>query len=307
VKQVLVFGAVAIAVAAPWYARNWILSGNPFYSLKFGNFAVNPIHDRILQSYRASVGVQGWTIGNWASVLSPFLLFATFQVLAGIPGGFSRFRQQGYLLVTAILLVAVWIQSIGYTSGGVEMSTRVLSPALVVLSITGAGILERLTSRTRWRAAVMTAIIVCQLWTAAQGAIYPSDPFSLRSGLWLQSAFPRIGANVEFQVRDRLAGILPPGDRVLSDSAYLHAALAGAGIEVVPVWSPEVRFIFSSSPEESERRLRSLRIGSVVCYPQTKNMAFLTSASPFYASLPERWRPLAQVGDFMFVLVPGKP
>ena len=306
-KQVFVFGAVAMAAAAPWYVRTWILSGNPFYSLRFGSFAVNPIHDRILQFYSASVDVPGWTIGNWASVLLPFLLFATFQVLAGIPGGFSRFRQQGYLLVTALLLVAVWIQSIGYTSGGVEISTRVLSPALVVFSITGAGILERLTRRTRWRSAMTIAIIVCQLWTAAQGAIYPNDPFSLRAGLWLRSAFPRIGANAEFQIRDQLVRILPPGYRVLSDSAYLHAALVDTGIEVVPVWSPEVRFIFSSSPEESDRRLRSLRIGSVVCYPLTKNMAFLTSASPFYASLPERWRPLAQVGDFLFILVPAKP
>jgi hypothetical protein len=151
------------------------------------------------------------------------------------------------------------------------------------------------------------AIIVCQLWTAAQGAIYPNGPFSLRPGQWLQSAFPRVAVPAEFQIRDQLVRILPPGYRVLSDSAYLHAALVDTGIEVVPVWSPEVRFIFSSSPEESERQLRSLRIGSVVCYPLTMNMAYLTSASPFYASLPERWRGLAQVGDFLFILVPKTP
>src|ERR1035441_7952843 len=100
---------------------------------------------------------------------------AVFQVLAGIPGGFKRFRQHGYLIVIALLLVAVWIQSIGYTSGGAEGSTRVLSPALVVLSITGAGLLEPLTRRARWYTAIAMAIIVCQIWTAAQGAIYPND------------------------------------------------------------------------------------------------------------------------------------
>ena len=111
----------------------------------------------------------------------------------------------------------------------------------------------------------------------------------------------------EFQVRDQLLHILPPGYRVLSDSAYLHAALVDSGIEVVPVWSPEVRFLFSASPEESERRLRDLHIGSVVVYPLTMNMTYLTSASPFYAALPERWRALAQVGDFMFILAPKSP
>ena len=158
-KQVFVFGAVATAAAAPWYVRNWILSGNPFYSLRFGSFAVNPIHDRILHYYSASLGVQQWTVGNWASVLSVLLLFATFQVLAGIPGGFTRFRPHGYLIVIALLLVAVWIQSVGFTSGGAEGSMRVLSPALVVLSITAAGLLEPLTRRARWYTAVAVAII----------------------------------------------------------------------------------------------------------------------------------------------------
>jgi hypothetical protein len=306
-KQVFVFGAVATAAAAPWYARNWILTGNPFYSLRFGNFAVNPIHDRILHSYSASLGVQSWTSATWASVLFPLLFFATFQVLAGIPGGFTRFRRHGYLMVIALLLVAVWIQSIGYTSGGADRSTRVLTPALVLLSITGAGLLEPLTRRARWYTALGIAIIVCQIWTAAQGAVYPKDLLALRPGQWLESAFPHIAAPAEFQIRDQLVRILPPGYRVLSDSAYLHAALVEAGIEVVPVWSPEVGFIFSSSPEESERQLRALRIGSVVVYPQTMNMGYLTSASPFYAALPERWRALAQVGDFLFVLVPKTP
>jgi len=303
--QVFIFAAVAVATAGPWYARNWILAGNPFFSLRFGGFAVNPIHDRILHYYSASLGVSAWTSSTWANLAWVLIVFATLQVLAGIPGGFTRFRSHGYLMVIALLLVAVWIQSVGFTSGGAEASTRVLSPAMVVFSITGAGMLEPLARRARWRTAIVTAIIACQIWTAAQGAIYPNDPFSLRPGQWLQSAFPRIPPAAEFQIRDKLVKILPPGYRVLSDSAYLHAALAGTGIEVVPVWSPEVRFIFSSPPEIAERQLRSLRIGSVVCYPKTMNMAFLASASPFYASLPERWRPLAQVGDFMFILVPG--
>jgi hypothetical protein len=306
-KQAIVFGAVATAAAAPWYARNWILAGNPFYSLKFLSFAVNPIHDSIMRYYSASLGVQHWTGSNWASLFFLLLVFATFQFLAGIPGGFARFRSHGYLLVIALLLVGVWILSAGYTSGGVLASTRVLSPALVVLSITGAGVLEQLTRRAPWRTAIVVVIVAGQIWTAAQGAIYPKDPFTLPPGQWLANAFPRIDQPAEFQVRDQLVRLLPAGYRVLSDSAYLHAALVDTGIEVVPVWSPEVGFIFSSTPEESEKRLRALRIGSVVCYPLTMNMAYLTSVSPFYASLPERWRPLAQVGNFLFVLGPKYP
>jgi hypothetical protein len=306
-KQVVVFGAVATAAAAPWYVRNWILTGNPFYSLKFLGFAVNPVHDSIMRYYSASLGVTHWTGSNWASLLFLLLVFATFQLLAGIPGGFTHFRSHGYLLVIALLLIGVWILSAGYTSGGVLASTRVLSPALVVLSITAAGILEPLTYRAPWRMAIGIAIAAGLIWTAAQGAIYPKDPFSLPPGQWLANAFPHIDQPAEFQIRDQLVRLLPAGYRVLSDSAYLHAALAGTGIDVVPVWSPEVRFIFSTTPDEAERQLGALRIRSVVVYPLTMNMTYLSSVSPFYAALPERWRPLAQVGDFLFILGPKNP
>jgi 4-amino-4-deoxy-L-arabinose transferase-like glycosyltransferase len=303
-RQIFVFAAVATAAAAPWYVRNWVLAGNPFYSLRFGPFAVNPIHDGILQYYKTVVGVNQWTSDTCASLFWYLLLFAALQILAGIPGGFTGFRQRGYLIVIALLLAAVWIQSAGYTSAGIETSTRVLSPALVVLSITGAGLLEPLTRRARWQMAVLAAIILLQIWTVAQGSVYPYSPFDLRPGQWPQVAFRPVPKPTEFQISDQLAGILPAGSRVLSDNAYLHAALSGKGIEVVPVWSPEVRFIFSSSPEESERQLRSLRIETVAYYPRSLNTSYLASSSPFYASLPRRWRILARAPGLLDILHP---
>jgi len=305
-KQILVFAGVAAAAAAPWYVRNWSLAGNPFYSLRFGSFAVNPIHAGMLEFYKASLGVQQWTGSNWISVFLLLVSLAMFQFLAGIPGACKHFRRHGYLMVTALLLGVIWMVSIGYTSGGVEISTRVLSPALVVLSITGAGILEPWIERPRWRTAVWIALGACLFWTAAQGMFFPDNPLSMRPGQWAQNAFPGILKPLEFQIRDQLVQILPRG-RVLSDSAYLHAALLDSGIEVVPVWSPEVRFIFSSPPEESERRLASLGIASVVCYPQTLNMRYLAAASPLYATLPERWRVVAQAQDSLFILAPKYP
>jgi hypothetical protein len=306
-KQIYVFAAVAAAVAAPWYIRNWALAGNPLYSLRFGGFAVNPIHDAILHSYSASLGVQNWTASVWVSVFLLVFVLAIFQVLAGIPGGFQQFRERGYLIVIALVLAGVWVLSVGYTSGGAEISMRVLSPALVVLSITGAGALESLMRRARWRTVVPIAIGACQFWTAAQGMFFPNDPLSLRPDQWLSNAFPAVLEPAEFQLREQFKQLLPHGYRVLSDSAYLHAALTDAGIDVVPVWSPEVRFLFSAPPEESDRRLASLRIASVVCYPRTLNGTYLASASPFYAALPQRWRVLAQSRNAVFILVPKTP
>jgi hypothetical protein len=306
-KDVLIFGGVAVAAAGPWYLRNWILAGNPFYSLTFGNFAVNSIHTALLEFYTASLGVKNWAIANWVGLLLSLVPFAFIQVLAGIPGSLQHFKSRGYLAVIGLLLAAVWIQSIGFTSGGAEKSARVLSPLMVVLSITAAGLLESLARSAGRARAIVLAILLCQLWTAAEGAVYPRDLLALPPAEWLQNAFPRVGRNVEFEVADQLLKLLPPGRRVLSDSAYLHAALIDKGVEVVPVWSPEVRFLFSATPEESDRKLRDLKIGSVVCYPKTINMTYLASASPFYATLPERWRAQAQVGDFLYILVPRNP
>jgi hypothetical protein len=306
-KQVLVFAAVAAAAAGPWYARTWILAGNPLYSLRFGGFAVNPIHDALMQYYNASLGVERWPGSTWISLLWFFLAFATLPLLAGIPGACQRFRQHGYFMVSALLLCAVWMQSVGYTSAGVERSTRVLSPVIVVLSITGAGLLEPWTRRARWHMAILVAIVLCQVSTAAQGVLYPNNPFALPLSQWPQAALQSVPPPAEFQLRDQLAGVLPAGSRVLSDNAYLHAALLDKGIQVVPVWSPEVRFIFSLPPEESERRLRSLGIACVVYYPASLNTGYLVSASPFYASLPQRWRVLAQIPGVFSVLVAPQP
>ncbi len=304
-KQVAIFAAVAIAVAGPWYLRNLILTGNPFYSLHFLSFAVNPIHDGIMQHYKALLGIGQWTGATWYSIAWYLPLFAPIQCLAGIPSGFRHFRERGYLSVIAFLLAAVWIQSVAYTSGGIETSLRVLSPVMVVLSITAAGVLESWLSRVQWRTAMVIAILACHVWTAAQGVLYPDNPAALPLSQWPQHAFRAVPDHTEFQLRDQLVKALSPGSRVLSENAYLHAALVDQGIDVVPVWSPEVRFIFSAPPEESDRRLRELGIGWVAYYPTSMNTSYLVSASPFYASLAERWHVRAQIPRVVYFFVPG--
>jgi hypothetical protein len=151
---------------------------------------------------------------------------------------------------------------------------------------------------------VVAAIVVCQIWTAGHGVLYPENPLTVRLSMWPQNSFRQVPDAAEFQIRDRFVQLLPAGSRVLSDNAGLHAALIDKGIEVVPVWSPEVRFLFSVGPEEAEQKLRSLGIGSVAYYPQSLNTRYLTAASPFYAALPQRWKSYAQVPGLLVIFVP---
>jgi hypothetical protein len=300
-KQTLIFAAVTATVAGPWYLRNLVLSGNPFFSLRFGPFPVNPVHDGILQLYDSILGVQSWTSDNWADIIFFLLPLAPLQLLAGIPGAFRGLRERGYLCVIAALAVAVWVRSVGYTAAGAETSTRVLSPMLVALSITAAGVLERFRRSAVW---IALAVILCQGWTIAQGSVSPVKLSELSFEQWKQYAFKPLPTPPEFQIRGQLAEAAPRGTRMLSDGALMHAALIDKGIEIVPVWSPEVRFLFSSPAEESERRLRSLGIETVVYYPKSMNTRYLASASPFYASLPQRWRVVADVPDVFTILRP---
>src|SRR5262249_33519133 len=68
-KQILLFAAIAALAGGPWYARNWILTGNPFYTLSFANLPVNSVYNGILQSYRVVLGVQNWDMSDWTHVM----------------------------------------------------------------------------------------------------------------------------------------------------------------------------------------------------------------------------------------------
>jgi hypothetical protein len=64
------------------------------------------------------------------------------------------------------------------------------------------------------------------------------------------SALERSARNVlsAFVLHDEWTRSFSRGDRVLSDNASLHAAMYEDGIEVVPVWSPEVRLTGQTLP-----------------------------------------------------------
>jgi hypothetical protein len=304
-KHLVVFCSTAFAAAIPWYLRNWMLTGNPVYSLSVDGFPVNPIHAAIMQQYQSILGLSRWTSETWTSLIWLLLTYAAFQIFAGIPGGLVRFRERGYLLVMAVILSAVWVQSVGYTSGGPVISTRVLSPMVVVLSIAAAGLLAAQTARASRYPAILAAIVLVQLWTAAHAAFFPTPPGDVPNAQWTQRAFQPMSPPTEFQAADGFAAQIPHGTRVLTDSAYFHAALQAKGIDVVPVWSPEVRFIFTDTPDDAERRLRELKIESVAYYPSSINTLYLDKASPFYHALPHRWRPRAQVPGIIYLVGPA--
>jgi hypothetical protein len=85
-----------------------------------------------------------------------------------------------------------------------------------------------------------------------------------------------------------LPGYLQSGSRVLSENAYAHALLEPAGIDVVPIWSPEVAFVFDESapPLTVRERLRERGIGYVLFSPESPNARIFERYAFFTADLP---------------------
>jgi Dolichyl-phosphate-mannose-protein mannosyltransferase len=306
-RQVLVFAAMAAALGAPWYLRNLALTGNPFYPLRAFGLPVNPVLDGTLQYYNSIFGVAHWPAINWKLLAEYLAVLATVPILAGLPAAVRDLRRTGYWLVIVALLIAVWLQSVGYTSAGVAVSMRVLSPLMVVLAILAAPVLESLSRRINWPAAAVIAILALAGWTALQGAVYPAEILDLPVERWSQAAFGPAEVRPEFQIGDRLTRVLPPGTRVLSDNAFLHTAMEEQGTDVVPIWSPEVSFLFTAPAPEAERRLATLHIGCVAVYPRSVNTGYLVAVSPFIATLPAQSRPVLQAGDDIYFLAPIQP
>src|SRR4029453_2637265 len=131
----------AIAVAGPWYLRTWQLTGNPFYPLPVGLFdsvAMNPLYSATLEFLRERwihrPRVAEEMIGQALFVLS----IAPVPIPAGVCALVCRLRRDWLLAVAAVVLAGLWWQSIPYTQGGYRYATRVLGPAVLVLSVVAA-------------------------------------------------------------------------------------------------------------------------------------------------------------------------
>jgi hypothetical protein len=175
---------------------------------------------------------------------------------------------------------------------------RTLLPAVCILSILFALIAVRLFRRS---AAARLTIIFLMLasWSFAGifGLIYPHRLGQTPPRDWMASAFA-----TDFRHWDQDVGAadfashLRPGCRVLSSDLYAWSAHLRSSNEVVPLWSPEVRFIFDSSLPLAEiyERLARLRICAIWWEPDDVHRF---PVNRLYVDGPKDWTLLAQSGS----------
>ena len=159
VKPVGLFAGIALLVASPWYLRNWIWTGNPFYPFVFGG----PYWDAFRASWYAGTGTGiGWNLFGIASL--PFVTMLGYLDVNYFDGRFgplflvlspivlwiwwkSRKDEAGHREAMATIMIFSIFSIVFWTYGAIETShlwqARLLWPGLVpLIPPMAAGFLE---------------------------------------------------------------------------------------------------------------------------------------------------------------------
>jgi hypothetical protein len=259
-RRSLLFAAVALPIALVWPLRTWFLTGNPFYSLDLlGLFPVNRefvawstvFHAPHAHPLTAAGGVSG--LARYLTVWALPAVIGLAVLLVLLIRGLRDARLPALFV---LLTGALWYTSLPYTAGGLFYSLRVLSPALALLPVLAA------YGFTIWVAPIVShlvtigaALILAE--SLPKTLLLPENPYRVLPHEWLLAS-QRFAKSVDTVDQDLLAALraLPLEGRVIADNAGFPRLLRPLGVEVVPLWSPEVAWLFDPklAPEEIARR-----------------------------------------------------
>ncbi|MEM7033827.1 MAG: phospholipid carrier-dependent glycosyltransferase [Chloroflexota bacterium] len=158
VKPLLVFAIVALAVASPWYIKNFIFTGNPVYPFVFSGQYWDAFRTAAYSSSGTGIGFNllGWvalpyqlTLGVWdANYIDGrtgplFLVFLPLLLFYGLLG-VRRINPTplNYLLFFALAQYLFWMLGVVWSRG--LWQSRLLLPAFVAVAPALAWILQDL-------------------------------------------------------------------------------------------------------------------------------------------------------------------
>ncbi|MBI2815191.1 MAG: glycosyltransferase family 39 protein [Opitutae bacterium] len=288
-RQIWLLALIALPVALAWPLRVWLLTGNPVYSLNVaGLFAVNPVFTAWNDALRGPSSHALASGENWLS-LGRYLLLWALPAVAGVAALVmllvQRLREARLVAVFVVLGFGLWLASVAYTAGGLFYSLRVLSPALALLVFIASYGLGFAVQHPAASRALAAAVALMVLESLPKTLALPENPYHIAVRDWPQAAgqFPAVVRGVNEALLAKLQP-LPDRRRIVSDHAGLPRVLGPIGTEVLPLWSPEVAWLFDEKlpPEEIARRwqksgLRYLVLGK-------------TGATAGFVPTHARWR-----------------
>jgi len=218
----LVLAAAAALVAAPWVARNWVLTGNPvapFANSLFPNPNFHVLTEKELSSSLASLGPVKLPGVPWELAFGDRFSGTYGPLLWALPLGLAAWRRRAgrLCLLAALILALPWVSNKG---------ARFLMPAVAMAGLPLGMVLPR---RAAW-AAIAVQAVVC--WPQVLNAWQPDWTFRLHRFPWRAAlrAEPEADylarSSFEYRVARMLEGATPPGARTYSFDTVANAYLA---------------------------------------------------------------------------------
>ena len=298
-----ILASIALPLALAWPLRVWLLTGNPFYNLSLGGLLpVNQVFSDWCDLFRASHGFSLASPANWLTLGRGLLLWA-LPAAAGLVALvvllFQQLREARLMAAFVGLMLGLWLLSVPYAAGGLFYSLRILGPAFALLAVVAAYALGLFLQRADAARYVALFIAVLVLEALPKTLVSPADPYRIALRDWPQAGGQFI-ASVRGREQQLLAKLqpLPDWKRILSDQAGLPAGAVSPRTERVPLWSPEVAWLFDArlQPREIARRWQKSGFRYLVLGKSGPTMDFIRTHA--------RWRapyfilnPVAETDD----------
>jgi len=285
----LQFGVAALAVSLPWYLRNWLKTGNPLYGHDLGGlFPNNSIH---LEYFKILNELQNSHVGNF-SLSDPSVIlcgiWGSIPLVFGFIGLVKYFRRIAPWLVSCGCIIALWLWSVGKTSGGAIYSLRVLTPALALAAALGGILLSGWSMKRhgRWLIACLTVVAI----DASVRSLYM--PLVSRTAWWNKSplAWKNLGKAIACSYSHpnwtAIADAAEKREILVSEPGY-HAILTGKGAKPVPLFSPVAAPLFENNTD-FRANLSYLRLSNfrfIIISRGNPIIEKLTSSHLFFSTL----------------------
>ncbi len=305
------FSIAAGAVALPWYLRDWVRTGNPLWSQSLGGLfptnAVSAEYFRVVGEINDPL-VHPFIFG----VAAKLLALAFIPIALGTAGVIGGRREQVPWLAGIGVVAALWLWSIGQTSGGCAYSLRVLTPAFALGAVFAGCWLARRVARTATR---MLGLAVLGTALAAEAAgrsfFLPFFPavawWNQPNGTWHYPA--ELAAEGHGSPNWQAIADSAEGRKILVSDPSCHAVLVERGAKPVPFFSPEVEFLFGLDLDFSAcvARLRTLGFRFVLMTRHNDFNDRQTLRHAFFRDLLAT-TPAATTGSyFVYDLYPAAP
>jgi hypothetical protein len=298
-RYILFFTVLSIIFTAPWYIRSWIITGNPFYcNIIASIFPVNSVHAGIFKVYSEKLGL----ILNYQHYLHIFfrtlLIYAPLYIILTVIIIFSKIKYKNYFIFASVVISVLWVYSITQTNGGIFYSMRVLSTVGVLISVMSGGVYKRLYKKKFNFKLQATFVCFFIIWGMYINFTSHYLPWKIPVKDWWSAGFTPAEDNRK--LIHKYFSVINKHSRVLSDCAFYHAELVlnnKKGIDMVAVWSPEVRYLFSQqcSFEKGVAFLKKHNIKYVLYFKELNR--FYLEKFPFFAEYRKKSKLLAAGSD----------